>query len=197
MKKFLSPTLSISLFIVFCGISCLGFIAHKNNVYHTNHAKVSLFFNLKIKPIYAKLRSGNSTIYVKDSVKGDSVFFYFEPKNFDFDNPIAESHIKEKYLETQKYAKISFKGKFVTPIDYKNPKNQKLKVKGILQMKKHKREEEIFVNVVFNENDIKMNTNFILEASNYGIMDEEHKFIDGKDNITIALEANYKIKTEK
>ncbi len=187
---------SIFCFIVvatFILLSAFFGIAHYET-YHTTHGKIELFFNLKIQPIKAKLRNASSIIYLKDEIKGDSIFFSFEPKHFDFDNALAETHIKDKYLEHQKYPKITFKGKFLSKIDYKNPKNQQLKVKGLLQMKKVTREEEIPVNIVLHEKDIKMHTEFVLEASNYGILDEEHRFKDGKDNINIKLDATYKIK---
>ncbi len=192
---FLSKNTSKCLFLsAFLSVFLCSFVfLYQNEIYQTNHGKVELFFDIKPQATTAKLKNANSTIHLKDAVKSDSVFFNFFTENLHFDNGLAEIHIKDKYLETNKYPKISFKGKFSTPVDYNNPNPQVIKVKGILQMKKIKKEEEIPVTITIKNNNLKMHTDFVVEASNYGILDQEKRFKDGKDNIKVKLDATYKL----
>lgn len=55
-------------------------------------------------------------------------------KSFRFDKPLMEEHFNEKYVESDKYPKGIFKGKFEAPLDASKDSSFSLKVNGTINI---------------------------------------------------------------
>ena len=77
--------------------------------YFTEKAHISFYSDGVIEDISA---SNTKVTSILDLVSGE-VAYLLSPKDFQFEKKLMQVHFNEKYMESEKYPKSSFKGKFL------------------------------------------------------------------------------------
>jgi hypothetical protein len=122
VKSFLSNLKLIGLVL-----ALFVFLNASAQKYTTETGIISFFSDAAVEDIDAK---NNAVGSIFDTSSGEIVFLV-PIKDFQFDNRLMREHFNEKYMETHKYPKSSFKGR-VQGFDPKKQGIQPVKVSGKL-----------------------------------------------------------------
>lgn len=88
---------------------------------------------------------------------------------FKFAKPLMEEHFNENYVESDKYPVCVFKGKIQDPVDYTKDGENKVTVKGTMNLHGVTKEVEIKGVLVKKGNEITIDSDFKIKIADYGI----------------------------
>ena len=98
--------------------------------FFTRDAKINFNSSTSVEDIVAESNQATTLI---DTDKNE-VAFSVLTTSFKFRRALMEEHFNENYMESAKFPKAKFSGKFITPIDWKSEKPVNADVKGQLTM---------------------------------------------------------------
>lgn len=93
----------------------------------SQEGKITFFSDAVVEDIAAENKTPVSLI----DFSTNSIVFLLKVKEFNFDKALMQEHFKEKYIESDKYPKSEFKGKF-SGFDPLNLENQEVTASGDL-----------------------------------------------------------------
>lgn len=132
--------------------------------YSAEKAFVSFFSEGVIEEIKASSTKATSIL---DLASGD-VAYLMNPKDFQFDKKLMQVHFNEKYLESEKYPRSSFKGKIVG-CDPSNTHLQHVKALGKLTIHGVTRDVDIPGTLHIEGNTITLRSKFLVKLEDYNI----------------------------
>lgn len=89
--------------------------------------------------------------------------------NFKFRKPLMEEHFNENYVESHKYPTCVFKGKIVETIDYTKDGENKVTVKGTLNLHGVTKDVELKGTLTKKGNEISIESDFKIKIAEYKI----------------------------
>ena len=169
----------ILLSILVIGISSHAFT---QNRYFTKTGTISFTAGTPLEDIDAINKSVTS---IFDTSTGQ-IEFAVLIKGFEFKRGLMQEHFNENYLESEKYPKATFKGKFdeVSKINFKKDGTYSTVVKGILEIHNVKKEVQV-------PGSIKVQGRVISSTATFKILLEDYEInIPGavKDKISPTVE---------
>ncbi len=168
-----------TLLVLMLSISLAGF---SQNRYFTKAGTISFSAGTPVEDVDAINKSVTS---VFDMVTGQ-IEFAVLIRGFEFKRGLMQDHFNENYLESEKYPKAIFKGKFdeVAKINFKKDGTYPATVKGTLEI--HNEKKEVVV-----PGTIKVQGGIISSSATFKILLDDYKIkIPGavKDKISPTVE---------
>ena len=117
-------------FILFFALIPVFFNAGAQNHFFTKDAKINFNSSTPLEDIVAESDQATTII----DIDKNEVVFSVLTTSFKFRRALMEEHFNENYMESSKFPKAKFSGKFITPIDWKEEKPVVADVKGELTM---------------------------------------------------------------
>lgn len=158
--------------------------------YWTQNGHISFFSEAPLENIEAENKQVSS---VFNTENGDLVFNVLM-KAFIFEKALMQEHFNEKYVESDKYPKSTFKGRIAdfNEIDINSKEIQKVVVKGTLTMHGTSNEVEAEGTLQFDGEKIIAKSEFNVLLSDYKIKIPSVVKDNISNNILISLNMNYK-----
>lgn len=88
---------------------------------------------------------------------------------FKFPKPLMEEHFNENYLESDKFPVCVFKGKIIEPVDYTKDGENKVTVKGTMNLHGVTKDVEMEGTLTKKGNEILINSEFKIKIADYNI----------------------------
>ncbi len=126
---------------------------------------ISFFSKAPLEDIDATNKK--ATIVLKTTT--NDIQFGVAMLSFKFPKPLMEEHFNENYVESAKYPTCTFKGKIKETIDYTKDGENKVTVKGNLDLHGVAKEIEVPGTLTVKGNTIILNANFKIKVTDYKI----------------------------
>lgn len=153
----------------------------------TQTATISFFSSTPVEDIQAK--SNNCIAIINTST--DEIGFQVAIKSFVFERELMQEHFNENYLESDQYPYASFKGKLLTPIDWKKDGTYEVEVKGILNIHHVAQERTIKGTITISKKSIRLMSNFDVACKDHEIKIPTLVFKKIAEVIQVKVEANF------
>ncbi|MBC8109696.1 MAG: YceI family protein [Verrucomicrobia bacterium] len=152
---------------IFFSISLIWLVSmvSAQNRFFSRTGTIRFFSETPIENIQAENRQVNCVI---DTDKSE-VAFSLLMKSFVFPNALMQEHFNENYVESDKYPKAIFKGKFPEKIDLSRNGSQTLHLTGELTLHNVTKTIQIPANVEVKEGKLVANTRFEILPQDYRI----------------------------
>jgi hypothetical protein len=141
-----------------------GFMAEAQ-LYSTQKGKVSFFSKTPMENIDAEC---NSVLCVLNANTREMAFIMVNT-DFKFQNKLMEEHFNEKYIESEKFPKSSFKGKINEAIDLSKDGEHKVTVSGKLNIHGVELDRTIPGTVTVKGGNIQMTSSFAVKNADHRI----------------------------
>ena len=140
-------------------------------------------------------KADNKTVIAAIDTKTGSVQFEANVKNFAFSNPMMQEHFNgEKWLNSDEFPKLTFKGNIVNPssVDFATNGSYKTEVEGQLSVKGKEQKVKVPGTIVVNDGSFAVSANFSIALADYDINGAQ--VISGKvsKNPKITVTADFK-----
>jgi polyisoprenoid-binding protein YceI len=140
-------------------------------------------------PLFEEVEATNETVSCVLNIKTGAITSIVLMKDFHFKLSLMEEHFNNKYLETDKYQKASFKGRiqgFNLFIIGTKPKE--FKMNGKLQIHGKSKTVNTIVFLKKVENGLELNSNLDIKTSDYNIKIPEILSMKVAENVTITTQ---------
>lgn len=148
-------------------LAALTFYAGAQSRFFTKTGTISFSAGTAIEDIDGVNKSVTS---VFDATTGQ-IEFALLVKGFEFKRGLMQEHFNENYMESEKYPKAVFKGKFedVSSINFKKDGTYTTKVKGMLEIHNVKKEVEVPATITIVNGVISAAATFKIALADYNI----------------------------
>jgi len=169
--------------ILFSTVSILGF---SQSVLMTRNGQVSFFSKTPMENIEG---TNNEVTSMIDTSKGDIVFAVLV-KSFRFEKALMEEHFNENYLESTKFPKATFQGKFTNTqsINFTKDGTYTATVEGDLTMHGVKQRQTATGTITVKNGKISAVSTFTIKLADYKI--ERPSLVADKISETIEIRVN-------
>ena len=151
-------TLSFAIFVILHlnGFSQKRYFSEKSNI---------TFFS---EGVIEEIKASNTKVTsILDLLSGD-VAYLLNPKDFQFEKKLMQVHFNEKYMESEKYPRSSFKGK-IEGLDASSTQLQKVKAIGKLSIHGVTRDVDIPGTLHIEGNTVTLRAKFMVKLTDYDI----------------------------
>lgn len=155
--------------------------------YFLEKSKVVFFSDAAIEDIRAE---NTKTISIYNAETGE-VAFSIPINEFQFENSTMQEHFNEKYMESEKFAKATFLGKFSSSIPDDGQSHQ-ITASGKLTIHGVTREVEISGSVQRASQKILANATFMLKLKDYNIKIPQLLWQKIAEQVEVKVELTYK-----
>ncbi len=156
--------------------------------YNMHDGKVNLSFDLHL----GKMTANSEDVSSSFSIQDEKVIFNVGINSFRFSNPVLDHQFKHVYMEVEKFPKTTFEGTISEPIDLKSVSPQKVIVNGVLKMHGVTQTKQIPAIITVRNDEIEVDSEFIVKASEHGISIPSSYFVSGEDKIKVGIDVIYK-----
>ncbi|HRG77954.1 MAG TPA: YceI family protein [Cyclobacteriaceae bacterium] len=169
--------------ILISTVSILGF---SQSVFMTRNGQVSFFSKTQMENIEG---TNNEVTSMIDTSKGDIVFAVLV-KSFRFEKALMEEHFNENYLESTKFPKATFQGKFTNTqsINFTKDGTYTATVEGDLTMHGVKQRQTATGTITVTNGKISAVSTFTIKLADYKI--ERPSLVADKISETIEIRVN-------
>ncbi len=169
--------------ILISTVSILGF---SQSVFMTRNGQVSFFSKTQMENIEG---TNNEVTSMIDTSKGDIVFAVLV-KSFRFEKALMEEHFNENYLESTKFPKATFQGKFTNTqsINFTKDGTYTSTVEGDLTMHGVKQRQTATGTITVKNGKISAVSTFTIKLADYKI--ERPSLVADKISETIEIRVN-------
>ncbi len=169
--------------ILISTVSILGF---SQSVFMTRNGQVSFFSKTQMENIEG---TNNEVTSMIDTSKGDIVFAVLV-KSFRFEKALMEEHFNENYLESTKFPKATFQGKFTNTqsINFTKDGTYTATVEGDLTMHGVKQRQTATGTITVKNGKISAVSTFTIKLADYKI--ERPSLVADKISETIEIRVN-------
>ena len=174
----MKPVIFIALLFVSTSVVGQKYISEKSNIV--------FFSSALLEDIEARNEKAKS---VFNADNGDIVFSI--PVNqFQFAKSLMQEHFNEKYMESEKYPKSTFKGKV---LDFeKGRENKEIWAEGELEIHGVKRNVKIPGNLIFKDKKVIMESKFTIKLEDYAIKIPSLLFQKIAEEVEVTINFEYK-----
>jgi hypothetical protein len=155
--------------------------------FNTESGFISFFSDAPVEDITAQNDMVGS---IFDATTGDIVFMV-PVKDFQFEKRLMREHFNEKYMETHKYPKASFKGK-VTGYTVSKTGGQQVKVTGKLSLHGVTRDIDTSGTMDFQNGKLVAKSRFMLKLADYNISIPQIVWQNISEQVEVKIEFTYK-----
>jgi YceI-like domain len=155
--------------------------------YSTESGTISFFSDAPVEDISATNTEVGSLF---DATSGDLVFVV-PIKDFQFEKRLMREHFNEKYMETHKFPKSSFKGKAIG-YDARKSGVQEVRVTGKLTIHGITRDVVVTGQLDFSDTRLSAKSKFVLKLADYGISVPQIVWQNIAEDIEVKIEFIYK-----
>ena len=169
--------------ILFSTVSILSF---SQSVFMTRNGQVSFFSKTQMENIEG---TNNEVTSMIETSKGDIVFAVLV-KSFRFEKALMEEHFNENYLESTKFPKATFQGKFTNTqsINFTKDGTYTATVEGDLTMHGVKQRQTATGTITVTNGKISAVSTFTIKLADYKI--ERPSLVADKISETIEIRVN-------
>lgn len=114
------------LALVMVGTTCLA----NAQLYSTSKGKVGFFSKTPVEDIQAV----NNSVLAVLKAETNELAVAITNMSFEFENKLMQEHFNEKYMESDKFPKSTFKGKINEKVDYTKDGEYKVTATGVLNI---------------------------------------------------------------
>lgn len=165
---------------------CFGFTA-RSQKYTLEKSTVGFFSDAAIEDIKAENVKASS---LWNASTGE-VVFSVPIKDFEFEKSLMKEHFNEKYLESDKYPKATFQGKFLN-VKIGNEGEQEVSVSGKLTIHGVTKEINTTGSVEFKPTQIIARSKFIVRLEDYKIKIPQLVWQNIAEEVEVTVEFIYK-----
>ena len=155
--------------------------------YSLEKSKVVFFSDAAIEDIRAE---NTKTVSIYNTETGE-VAFSIPIKEFQFENATMQEHFNEKYLDTEKFPKATFQGKF-SSFNQDGDQPQTVTAVGKLTIHGVTREVEIAGTIQIASQKILAKTTFMVELADYNIKIPQLLWQKIAEQVEVTAEFTYK-----
>ncbi len=154
-------------------------------IYSTQNAVVSFYSATPVEDIEANCKT---VIAVLNAANGEMAF-QITNTAFEFKNKLMEEHFNEKYMESDKFPKSTFKGKINEKIDFSKDGEYSVTVTGKLYIHGVEQDRTISGKVIVKEGKIHLLTSFKVKNADHKV--EIPKIVSAKiaEEIEVKVDA--------
>ena len=145
-------------------ISLLHFDGFSQKRYFSEKSNITFFSAGVIEEIKA---SNTKVTSILDILSGE-IAYLLNPKDFQFEKKLMQVHFNEKYMESEKYPRSSFKGK-IEGLDASNTSLQQVKAVGQLSIHGVTRDVTIPGQITRTDTGLNMTSKFVVELKDYKV----------------------------
>lgn len=142
----------------------MGFLANAQ-MYSTATGKVGFFSKTPIEDIKAE----NTTVLSVLKEETNELVISITNMSFDFENKLMQEHFNEKYMESDKNPKSTFKGKINEKIDYTKDGVYAVTATGILNIHGVDQNRTITGTLTIKEGKVQLVSNFKVKVADHKI----------------------------
>ncbi len=142
----------------------LSMAAHAQ-LYSTQNAQVSFFSATPVEDIEANCKT---VIAVLNTATGDMAFQIINT-SFEFKNKLMEEHFNEKYMESDKFPKSTFKGKINEKVDFTKDGEYNVTVTGKLAIHGVEQDRVIPGKVIVKDGKVQLLSTFQVKNADHKI----------------------------
>jgi polyisoprenoid-binding protein YceI len=142
--------------ILFASIALLSAVVSQAQLFSTTAGKVSFFSKTPLENIEAE----SKTVLSVMNVTTKEIAIMITNTSFSFPNKLMEEHFNEKYVESEKFPKSSFKGKINEAVDLSKDGEYKVTVTGKLNIHGVEKDRTIPGTIIVKDGLIQMLSNF-------------------------------------
>ncbi len=153
----------------------------------SEQSAVSFYSHAAIEDITAKNKNATS---IFNSATGEIVFS-IPVTDFVFDKSLMQEHFNEKYLETEKYPKSTFKGKIVG-FSESATGEQQVKAQGKLTLHGVTKDIDVSGTAIMKSKKIVLQSKFIIVLEEYNIERPKFAWKNIAEQVEVTVEFTYK-----
>ncbi|QEC53498.1 YceI-like domain-containing protein [Anseongella ginsenosidimutans] len=173
--------------------ACLVFLfstsvaARAQSIFTAHDLNITFYSDTPKKNFEAYSTGGTSML----NIAKQEITFSVDISSFIFYRLLMQEHFNKNYMESDRFPKATFKGRFTENIDLSRKGKQAVKVQGILEIhgKKSKREIEGFLTV--RDQDILLESSFMVSTTDHGIRIPEALSDQISPDIRIQVRGEY------
>ena len=148
---------------------------------------ISFFSHAPMEDIFAESEKFSGAINTKTNV----VAVFVKVNTLEFENKLQQEHYNEKYMESDKFPKASFKGKIEGLNDWKTPGEYDVKAIGSLDIHGVVLERTIPVKITITKKGISATTSFKVKVEDHKVKVPELVFNKVAEEVEIKINANF------
>jgi polyisoprenoid-binding protein YceI len=147
-------------------LALVGFgILAQAQFYTTTTGKVSFYSKTPVEDIKAE----NNMVMAILKAETNELAIAITNTSFNFENKLMQEHFNEKYMESDKFPKSSFKGKINETIDYTKDGEYKVTATGILNIHGVEQNRTISGTLIIKDGKVQLKSNFKVKVADHKI----------------------------
>jgi len=163
------------------------YLSANSQKYSLEKSSVSFFSEAPIENISAQ---NSKTSSLLNAISGE-VVFSIPIKEFKFNKSLMQEHFNEKYMESDKYPKAIFQGKFLN-FNLNEKGEQNVRALGKLTMHGVTREIDVQGTVEIGSNQLLARANFLIKLKDYKIKIPQLLWNNIAQEVKVTVEFTYK-----
>lgn len=177
MKKRIISTIAISL-VTFCSLA---------QKYVTEKTDVTFFSDAAIEDITADNKAANG---IFNSATND-IAFSIPIKEFEFAKSLMKEHFNEKYMDTEKYPKSTFRGK-ISGFDLNGTGTQNVKATGQLTIHGETKDIDVPGTIERQGDKLVMKSKFIVKLEDYKVKIPQLMWQNIAEQVEVTVDFTFK-----
>lgn len=174
--------------ITLTSIILLSLYSNSQDVWKTDKGStISFFSKAPLEDIFAESDKFSGAI----NTKTNALAVFVKVNTLEFENKLQQEHFNEKYMESDKYPKASFKGEIEGIKDWNTPAEYEVNAKGTLDIHGVELERTIPVKITITKNGISATTNFKVKVEDHKVTVPELVFNKVAEEVEIKINANF------
>jgi hypothetical protein len=172
----------------------VSLMAQAQDLYMTRNGKISFFSRTPMENIDA---TNNEVLSVIDLQKGDMAFAVLI-NGFRFEKALMEEHFNENYMESTKYPKATFNGKFIPPAELQSKKDgaYTVQVEGDLTIHGVTRKTKAAGELIFQGGKLSSRSSFKITIKDFNIAIPSVVAEKIADTIDVTVDCQYQPKNK-
>ncbi len=147
-------------------LALVGFgILAQAQLYSTATGKVGFYSKTPVEDIKAE----NNTVLAVLKAETNELAIAITNTSFNFENKLMQEHFNEKYMESDKFPKSTFKGKINETIDYTKDGEYKVTATGILNIHGVEQNRTISGTLIIKDGKVQLKSNFKVKVADHKI----------------------------
>ena len=178
MKKLIIGAIALSMSV----------FTNAQDVWKTSKGStISFFSHAPLEDIFAESDKFSGAI----NTKTNAVAVFVKVNTLQFENKLQQEHYNEKYMESDKYPKASFKGKIDGVSDWTKVGEYEAKATGTLDIHGVALERTIPIKITISKNGIKASTKFKVKVEDHKVKVPELVFNKVAEEVEIKINADF------
>lgn len=178
--------------ILFIAVICLIRLSTANaqNIFISKQASIGFFSSTPVEDIEATSTTPNSVI----DIKSRNILFKVSNTSFQFKKKLMQEHFNENYMESDKYAVSTFKGKIVDDVDLSKDGTYNVTIDGSLDIHGVTKNYQSKATLVVSKGIITAKTTFKIKIADHGIKVPSLVFTHIAEAVDVRISAVYQPK---